>query len=204
MKRSAPPPGPLSDGVLEPRALLKHPPQSLPLLLGVLAGRLPHRPVHVVRAVRVRVVPESGVGEELVLVVCVEGLDPARTPPREEHLRVDRPRVARHRQHLRQPPRSRRRQLRAPGFHREVVVIAELVVGAELNRAAYALVELKREELHHRLAVAVGVVGRELLFGVDVVEVDVRELRDGRDVEDSDVLVVFRLVVARSGGGQTG
>ena len=42
------------------------------------------------------------------------------------------------------------------------------------------------------------------MFGVDVVEVDVRELRDGRDVEDSDVLVVFRsssleAVVARRG-----
>mmetsp|Transcript_14923 Transcript_14923/g.64582 ORF Transcript_14923/g.64582 Transcript_14923/m.64582 type:complete len:205 (+) Transcript_14923:32-646(+) len=204
MKRSAPPPGRLSDGVLEPRALLQHPPQSLPLLLGVLARRLPHRPVHVVRAVRRRVVPVFGVGEELELVIRVERLDAARTPPREEHLRVDRPRVARHRQHRTQTPRPSRRQLRAPGFHREVVVIAELVVRAELHRAADALVELKREELHHRLAVAVRVVGRELLFSVDVVEVNVRELRDGRDVEDSDVLVVFRFVVARSRGGETG
>ena len=70
----------LDGGALEPRALLQHPSQFLPFFLGILARPLPRRSVHVVRPVRLGVVLERGLREQLELIVCVERLDPAQPP----------------------------------------------------------------------------------------------------------------------------
>ena len=81
-----------------------------------------------------------------------------------------------------------------------------MVHGAEVARQRHhlrlvapapreSLVQLEREEFHHRLGVAVAGVVCESSLGIEVIPLHGGELRDGRDVEHSDV---------KAGGGGDG